>query len=268
MTIAEAQYFFDESRKLHNLLAQAGSPALTLETGFKHWTPEQVITHLHIWNKAALFSLTNRAGFDAFMGDMGTAIRDGGMASAEKRLIGDLSGTALLNEWIGFAGQLAEVAATRDPAERVKWVGPDMSVRSSITARLMESWAHGQAIYDVLGIDRIETDAIRGIAVLGVNTFGWTFAVRKQAAPEPKPFVDLIAPSGEHWTFGDDTVEERIEGSAVEFCRVVTQTRNVADTSLRITGSNASLWMANAQCFAGPPQPPPAPGQRRKGGTA
>ena len=38
-----------------------------------------------------------------------------------------------------------------------------MSARSSISARLMETWAHGQAVYDRLGVVRVDTDRIRNI---------------------------------------------------------------------------------------------------------
>ena len=44
-----------------------------------------------------------------------------------------------------------------------------MSVRSSISARLMETWAHGQEVYDVLGVLRVNSDRIRNIAHLGIN---------------------------------------------------------------------------------------------------
>jgi hypothetical protein len=43
---------------------------------------------------------------------------------------------------------------------------------------------------------------------------------------------------------------------------VVTQTRNIADTGLKVTGPNATAWMEIAQCFAGRPEMPPAPGTR------
>jgi uncharacterized protein (TIGR03084 family) len=266
MTIAEADHFLSESQNLHTLIERGGPHVLARETLFKRWSVERIIGHLHVWNRAALFSLAGEEAFAGFMADIGRAMASGGMAKGEMDFLGELRGEALVSEWINFASQLADTVRTRDPADRVKWVGPDMSVRSSITARLMESWAHGQAIYDALGVERAETDAIRGIAVLGVNTYGWTFKVRRQEPPAPKPFVTLIAPSGEIWSFGEDNAEERIEGSAVEFCRVVTQTRNIADTALRVTGPNATLWMSVAQCFAGPPNPPPLPGERRKQG--
>jgi uncharacterized protein (TIGR03084 family) len=145
---------------------------------------------------------------------------------------------------------------------RVKWAGPDMSVRSSITARLMETWAHGQEVYDELGVVRVNGDRIRNIVVLGNNTYGWTFAVRGEQAPQPVPHLVLQAPSGEIWTYNEPSAEERIEGSAEAFCQVVTQVRNVADTDLVVCGPNAAQWMQKAQCFAGPPETPPAPGVR------
>ncbi len=146
--------------------------------------------------------------------------------------------------------------------KRLKWGGPDMSARSCISARLMETWAHGQEIYDQLGVVRKNQDRIRNIVILGINTYGWTYAVREETAPEPKPYVNLTAPSGEEWTFNDPSADDLIEGAAEDFCQVVTQVRNIADTSLRVIGPNATDWMSKAQCFAGAAQPPPAPGTR------
>lgn len=48
----------------------------------------------------------------------------------------------------------------------------------------------------------------------------------------------------------------------MEFCQVVTQVRNIADTRLSVTGDIAQRWMAIAQCFAGPPENPPEAGTR------
>jgi uncharacterized protein (TIGR03084 family) len=137
-----------------------------------------------------------------------------------------------------------------------------MSARSSITARLMETWAHGQEVYDVLGVERIDSDRIKNIVVLGVNTYAWTYLVRKQEPLGPMPFVKLTSPSGEVWTFGEDDGANRVEGLASEFCQVVTQTRNVKDTALRVSGPVAEDWMSKAQCFAGGRNDPPAPGTR------
>ena len=138
-----------------------------------------------------------------------------------------------------------------------------MSVRSSLTARLMETWAHGQEVFDVLGVVRRNGDRIRNIVVLGNNTYGWTFKVRREAVPEPRPHLKLTAPSGEVWLYNDPSESEVIEGLAEEFCQVVTQVRNIADTALKVTGANARNWMSKAQCFAGDAETPPPAGTRR-----
>jgi uncharacterized protein (TIGR03084 family) len=156
---------------------------------------------------------------------------------------------------------MADRFAAADPKQRVVWFGPDMSVRSSITARLMETWAHGQAIYDLLVRRRVDSDRIKNIVVIGINTFGWTFTNRGLAVPANRPSLRLTAPSGALWEWDGDTTNV-IEGSAVEFCQVVAQTRNIDDVGLRVVGDTAKSWMAMAQCFAGPPEDPPAPGTR------
>ena len=262
MAITEAQDFLDETRSLHGLIAGLDDAALLRPTLFKQWPIKRIIGHLHFWNRAALLSVSDEAGFVAFMGDVRNRIAAGGMATLEAEWLAGLGGQALVGAWLNFAEKLSAAVAPRAASDRVKWVGPDMSVRSSITARLMETWAHGQAAFDALGAVRESRDSIRGIAVLGVNTYGWTYAVRGLPAPDPKPFVELTAPSGAIWRFGEEQANDRIEGLAEEFCQVVTQTRNIADTKLRLTGANAADWMARAQCFAGPPEAPPAPGAR------
>ena len=185
-----------------------------------------------------------------------------GMRNREQAHAGAAAGRDLLSAWWDQAQATAAAFTKADPKARLKWAGPSMSARSSITARLMETWAHGQEIYDVLGAARVDHDRIRNIVVLGVNTYGWTYQVRQEQPHGPMPFIRLIAPSGDEWTFGDDDGENLIEGRATEFCQVVTQTRNVKDTALRVTGPIAEDWMSKAQCFAGGRNDPPEPGTR------
>ena len=162
----------------------------------------------------------------------------------------------------GGAGTAGGGEAEADPKARVKWAGPEMSVRSSISARLMETWAHGQAVYDLLGQACVPTDRLKNIVVMGVNTFGWTFRNRGLEVPAEVPYLRLTAPSGEIWEWNGPGGDNVIEGQAVEFCQIVTQVRNIADTSLDVKGAVAERWMSMAQCFAGPPEDPPPPGTR------
>jgi uncharacterized protein (TIGR03084 family) len=126
----------------------------------------------------------------------------------------------------------------------------------------METWAHGQEVYDLKRVERTPTDRIRHIFTLGVKTFGWTFVNRRLELPGPPPRVRLVAPSGAIWEWNETSGSGRVEGRAVEFCQVVTQVRNVADTQLEVEGDVATRWMSIAQCFAGGPVDPPKPGER------
>lgn len=262
--LEQAQDFLAESQALHDLVANLTDEEMAERTAFKGWTINNVVGHLYMWNWAADLSRRDTQGFRDFQEEIARQLgAKGRMLDFEARWRNRLRGRALVEAWRKNFEEVAQGFADADPKARVPWAGPDMSVRSSITARLMETWAHGQEVYDQLGEVRINADRIRNIVVLGVNTYGWTFQVREETPPQPVPFLRLIAPSGEIWEYGEASDEERIDGLAEEFCQVVTQVRNIADTSLEVTGDNAANWMSKAQCFAGPPEPPPPPGTRR-----
>lgn len=261
----QARDFLIESEDVDRLISGLSDEQLQSVTDFKSWTIADVIAHLHMWNEAALLSLTDPEGFQAFFAPIGEHLMKGGdLKSFERARYADLSAHALVQQWRETYHRTADAFAVADPSTRVEWVGPSMSARSSITARQMETWAHAQAIYDVLGRDRVDSDRIQNIVVLGVNTFGWTFKNRRLEVPEAMPHLVLKAPSGAIWTYGEPSESNVIRGDAVEFAQVVTQTRNVLDTGLSVQGDIATLWMNNAQCFAGGPNPVPAPGSRKK----
>jgi len=260
MAIAQAEDFRAESKALFKLLDQADIEAFDEPTLFKGWTMNAVLQHLCFWNEMAALQLSDEDNLQERI--RGVLSHKNGMRSYEAEHFSGLSGRALLKTWDEGVDKTADLYSEADPKARLKWAGPDMSARSSITARLMETWAHGQEVYDHLGVERVNEDRIRNIVVLGVNTFGWTYKARKETPPGPMPYVELTAPSGEQWVYGEPSESERISGPAEDFCQVVTQTRNVADTNLNVVGPVAQDWMSKAQCFAGPPETPPAPGTR------
>ena len=260
----QATDFLAESEALYALLAKRPDHSLEIPTAFKGWTINAVIRHLHVWNYAADLSLRDGDAFEAWFDGAQSHIARGSLRDFERDWLGGMTDGALLETWRLFFRETAQRFGAADPSLRVRWAGPDMSVRSSITARLMETWAHGQEVYDVLGVERVNQDRIRNIVILGINTYAWTFGVRGEPVPEPMPHLQLTAPGGELWTFNAPSDSECIQGSAEAFCQVVTQVRNVADTDLRVVGPNARNWMSKAQCFAGPPETPPAPGTRRR----
>ncbi|MEO0391212.1 MAG: TIGR03084 family metal-binding protein [Pseudomonadota bacterium] len=233
----------------------------TRPTQFKGWTVNDVMVHLHFWNEVADLSLTAPSRFDALMAQAMPAIQQAGMRPFENAHVTE-RGPALLAAWQDRLADMAPRWHDIDPKARLRWAGPDMSARSMMTARQMETWAHGQEIFDLIGQPQPQSDRIRNIVVLGVNTFGWAHKVHGLPVPEQMPQLHLTAPSGAVWTYGDSASPDQITGDAVAFAQIVTQTRNIADTALAVHGPTATQWMAIAQCFAGPPETPPAPGTR------
>jgi uncharacterized protein (TIGR03084 family) len=232
-------------------------------TPFKSWTVWDVIAHLHYFDWVALQSLRSEDDFRAAVTELGRGIERGlDLPSFTREHLGPRPPGELMELWRGCFSELCERAQTADPELRLKWFGPDMGVRMFLTARQMETWAHGQDIYDMLEVEREHTDRIKNVAVIGVKTFGWTFVNRGLEVPEDVPYVRLNAPSGAVWEWGEPMQGNRVEGSAVDFCRVVTQNRNVVDTGLTVVGDTATRWMSIAQCFAGGPVDPPEPGER------
>ena len=255
--------FIDECETLEQLLLSAKPDDWTRQTQFLSWTLESVLLHLHFWNSALDTALLQPEEFAKLIAQVGEALPNGGLRALEDSAIKP-RGEELFEEWRSGFRQMQSRWSALDPKQRVAWAGPSMSVRSAITARQMETWAHGQEIFDLLGQQRQEADRLKNIVMLCVNTYDWSFKVRGREAPGPMPQLKLQSPSGLLWEFGQSDGINSISGSAVGFAQVNAQTRNAADTDLVVSGPIATDWMANAQCFAGPPEQPPVAGSRHR----
>lgn len=256
-----------EAEEFDRLLARLSNGDWQLATQFKDWTANDIVRHLHAGDLLALASATDPAAFDAMLAD-GQAKRAAGVSRRDVervRVGGDIKGPSLHERWRMTLDRLCNKLAAKPADARLKWAGPDMGVRMFTTARQMEVWSHAQAIYDLVGLERPSASSrLRNIAEIGVRTFGWTYRIRNLAIPSTVPHVRLTGPGGDVWEWNADNATDRVSGDAEAFCQVVTQTRNVADTALAVEGETALYWMSIAQCFAGPPETPPAKGTRSR----
>lgn len=255
-----------EAAELQLLLAGLPDAAWHRPTQFKDWTVNDIVQHLHSGDCMGFAAATDPAAFAALRADM-RAQRDSGMTNVQeaRHRLGDLSGARLLERWRAQLSTLCDTLAAKPPDARLPWAGPDMGVRMFTTARQMETWAHGQAIYDLLGIDRpAASPRLRNIAEIGVRTFGWAYRNRGVVVPPDVPHVRLETAFGAAWQWHEPAPGNSVTGDAIAFCQVVTQVRNVADTTLSVVGATARHWMGIVQCFAGPPETPPAAGSRCK----
>ncbi|MGZ4713299.1 MAG: TIGR03084 family metal-binding protein [Acidimicrobiia bacterium] len=227
------------------------------------WSVQDQVSHLAYFDEAATTAATDPAAFQREL-DAALADPDGITERIARR--GRAMTPAEVLDWFRTSrAAMVRTMLTLDPSARVPWYGPPMSVASSLTARIMETWAHGQDVFDALGLEHPTTSAIRQVCHLGVRTYGFSFAAHELTAPDAPVFVALTGPTGDHWTWGPDDAPDRVEGEAVDFALVVTQRRHVDDTGLAVTGSAAAQWMAIAQAFAGPPGAGRAPTRRAAG---
>jgi uncharacterized protein (TIGR03084 family) len=240
-----------ESESVDGLLAGLDAAGWDRPTPAVGWAIRDQASHLAYFDDTAVMSVTDPDQFRAGMTEvMKTGADFADVVAGRLRAMPP----ADLLAWVRSArASLLATFAGRDPRARVPWYGPDMSIASSATARLMETWAHGQDIADALGAAREPTGRLRHIAHLGVSTRGFAFALRGRPVPGTPVRVELAAPGGGTWAWGPDGTADLVAGPAVDFCLVVTQRRNLADTALKVTGPAAAEWMAIAQAFAGPP---------------
>ncbi|MDX6218655.1 MAG: hypothetical protein QOJ48_336, partial [Frankiales bacterium] len=144
-----------------------------------------------------------------------------------------------------------------DPAVRVPWYGPPMSLASFTSARLMETWAHGQDVSDALGLDPVTSDRLRHVCHIGVQARPYAYLVHGVDNPDTPVRVELTGPGAGEW--GPEDATDRITGTALDFALLVTQRRHLDDLALQIEGATAAQWAGIAQAYAGPAGPGRAP---------
>jgi uncharacterized protein (TIGR03084 family) len=224
------------------------------------WTVRDQISHLSWVDERAVEAVAAPAVFTAGVEALLLT------APEDPMMIGVEQGRAMkpgdvLGWWREARRRFLEAMAGADPTARIPWYGPSMGAVSFVTARLMETWAHGQDVVDALGAARPPTARLRHVAHIGWSAMPFSFQARGLEVPSVPVRVELVAPDGTTWTWGAEGAEDVVRGRALDFCQVVTQRRHVDDTDLEIAGPVARQWMTSAQAFAGPPGPGRRPGQ-------
>jgi uncharacterized protein (TIGR03084 family) len=241
----------EESASLDRVVADLQLAGWATPTPAPGWTVAHQIAHLAWTDDQALLAV--RAP-DEFGGAVRkAAAQNGDLADAGAQAGALLPPAELLERWRrGRADLLREVEELPE-GERIPWYGPPMSAPSLLTARLMETWAHGLDVADALGVARRPTARVRHVVHLGIRTRDYSFAVHGVAPPHEEFRIELTGPDGDLWTWGPEGSTDRLSGDAVEFALLVTQRINRQDTSLLAEGADVQRWLEIAQAFAGPP---------------
>jgi uncharacterized protein (TIGR03084 family) len=251
-----------EHRELDRIIA-ALEPASWLQaTPAEGWDIRDQVGHLAFFDEQATIAASDPDAFSAGLNDI---IGDvDGFVNRPLERTRAMEPTAVLGWWRTARATMLGSFEHLDPKSRIPWYGPAMSPASFVTARLMETWAHGQDVVDALTIEREPTDRLRHVAHIGVRARPNSYAARGLPVPEGVMRVDLRGPNGDIWSWGEHG-DNRISGDALDFCLVVTQRRHIADTDLLVEGPLAAEWMDIAQAFAGPPGSGRRPGQFPRG---
>ncbi len=214
------------------------------------WDIATTVVHLAWTDEAAIAAGTDKEAWDALVLE---GIADpSGFVDAQAFAGAKASGADILARWRSGRPGLASMLREYPAGHKLPWFGPPMSPTSMATARFMETWAHALDVYDALGVDYEPTDRVRHVAHLGVRTRNYSFGVHELEPPAEEFRIDLVAPSGDVWSYGPHDAAQTLTGSAYDFCLLVTQRRHRDDLDLVAVGDDVERWLGIAQAFAGP----------------
>ncbi|MFD9967109.1 TIGR03084 family metal-binding protein [Streptomyces sp. NPDC059011] len=247
-----------ESDELDRLVAGLSDEEWGTPTPAAGWTVAHQIAHLAWTDEVALLAATSPGAFaqevEKALAEPGTFVDRAAEAGVRR------PPAELLAHWRTGRDRLRQALCEAPPGARFPWYGPPMSARSMATARLMETWAHGQDVADALGVVREPTARLRHVAHIGVRARDYAYLVRGLEAPKEEFRVELTGPGGEQWTWGPEEAggapdaqgRGRVTGPALDFCLLVTQRAHRDDLAVRAEGAEADRWLDIAQAFAGP----------------
>ena len=230
-----------EHAELDTAVAPLEESQWSLATPAEGWSIKDTVLHLALTDDIAALAVTDPAALAAY--------RARGSDPFESKR--GMPGTELLELWRANRLRLTRILSRVDEKLRITWFGPPMSATSHATARLMETWAHGQDIFDALGVQRAPTHRLKHIAHLGFRTRAYSYTQHGLTPPQTDVRVQLTAPDGSAWTWGQPSAADRVSGPALDFCVVVVQRRHLDDTTLVCEGPHAREWLLIAQAFAG-----------------
>jgi uncharacterized protein (TIGR03084 family) len=242
-----------ESDALDHLVAPLDPAGWRAPTPAAGWTVGHQITHLAWTDEAALHAVVDPLGFGRWLADLVGRYPIDQLVDLFAEPTDPADPTGLLARWRAARAQLTAALRVAPADARVPWFGPPMAPASLATARLMETWAHGEDVAAALGVRREPTDRLWHVARLAVRTRDFAFGLHHLPAPTEPIRVELTAPDGDAWVFGPPDAAQRVTGPALDFCLLAVQRRHRRDTALAAVGAQADAWLDVVQAFAGPP---------------
>ena len=217
------------------------------------WTVLDQVTHLAAFDERQTMAITDPEGFSTQAAKELASTRN--LVDAVRDDFASMEPSAVFSWFSSVRATMVEALASTPPSTRIGWYGPSMGPVSALTARLMETWAHGYDIADALGVTPAPTARLRHIAELAYRARSFAFSAHDVAMPEAPLRFELTAPDGSTWTIGDDAAVAVVSGPALDLCLLAVQRRHHDDLDLEASNADAASWLAVAQAFAGPAGP-------------
>jgi uncharacterized protein (TIGR03084 family) len=248
-----------ESEQLSEFLTGLADGQWDRPTPAPGWTVKHQLAHLIATFRIAGLAATDSAAFTAMMGKMSNDF-NANVAAAMTPHLGQ-SPAALLELWTSISTSTTDNLERVAMGQVVPWLVRPIPGPVLAAAGLTEIFAHSQDIYDAVDFSVDRTDRIRSVCEFGVRVWDFGYLARKLSVPDISFGYELVAPSGTCWHWGATDTKERIIGSGVDFCLLITRRRHRLDLDLRATGPEGNRWLDIAQAYRGPAGPGRAPGQ-------
>jgi uncharacterized protein (TIGR03084 family) len=240
----------DERDYIERLIAEPPEADWDLATPAEGWSLKDQVWHLAYFDDAAARALSEPDAFRAHAAAADAEV-DRYLAGVEEQGR-RLPAPEVHAAWRAAAGRFDAAALAVDPALRAPWYGVAMAAPSLVTARIMETWAHGVDIADTVGAPVSDSERVEHIVFLGWRAMPFSYRINGRTPPAGGIRVEVTTTEGTPIALGPEDADGRVSGSALEFALVVVQRRHWQDTGLEIAGA-AREWIEIAQAYAGPP---------------
>lgn len=241
----------DETAALRAMLVDLDDAAWHAVTPATPWRVLDQVAHLAAFDERQRLAVAAPAGFAALVADeVGEGIDVVELVRGE---VAHLTPAEVLAWFDRIRPEMVEALLAAPDGTRIAWYGPPMGVASALTARLMETWAHGVDVADTVGVALASTDRLRHVAQLAHRAIPFAFAAHRTPLPDEGIAFELEVPGGSTLLVGELSARARVSGPLLDLCLLAVQRRAIEDLDLRADGAAAAAWCQVAQAFAGPP---------------
>lgn len=235
-----------EQTVLQSLCADLSEDDWLTPTAARGWDVRDTISHLADTDEIAMDTMDDGPrSLNRFVTQLASAkdVTLWGVLRGRRR-----SGAEVLAWWERTSAAELERLRSLETA-RIPW-GIGMGRPAFVTARLMETWAHGLDAHAAVGEPTVDTDRLRHIAFLATRALPYAFSFAGRPLPDAPLRIELALPSGAEWTHGPAAASDRITGPAGEYCRVFVQRIPLSGApNLVATGTGAREALEVARAF-------------------